>query len=48
VLVTHLEQNQIVIDLDMHDKTLADALEARSVPASQIRRAYRDDTLPVS
>ena len=48
VLVAHLERNQIVIDLDVHDKTLGDALEARGVPASQIKRAYRDDVLPVS
>jgi hypothetical protein len=47
VLVAHLEQNRIVIDLDVHDKTLAEALEARGVPASQIKRAYRDDALPV-
>lgn len=45
VLVARLVNDQIVIELDQHDKMLADALKARGVPESQIVLAYRDDTI---
>lgn len=38
VLVARLTAQQIVIELDLHDKTLAEALQARGVPLSQIQR----------
>ena len=38
MLVAHLEKNQIVIDLDVHDKTLAhDPLEREQPLASDVR-----------
>lgn len=43
VLVARLTEDQIVIEIDQHDKTLADALRARGVPESQIVLAYRGD-----
>ncbi len=48
VLVARLMNEQIVIDLDLHDKLLLDALKARGVPETQIKLAYRDDLLSVS
>ena len=43
VLVARLVNNQIVIELDQHDKMLVDALKARGVPEAQIVLAYRGD-----
>lgn len=45
VLVARLVNDQIVIELDQHDKTLVDALKARGVPESQIVLAYRGDVI---
>lgn len=42
VLVVRLVDNQVIIELDLHDQVLADALKARGVPEAQIRLAYRD------
>lgn len=46
VLVARLAGDQVVIELDRHDKPLVDALLARGVPESQIVLAYRGDALP--
>ena len=46
VLVAHLQDDQIVIELDHNNKTLVDALESRGVPTEQIMLAYRDNTMP--
>lgn len=46
VLIARLVKNQVIIELDHHDKTLADALKARGVPESQIVLAYRGDSVP--
>lgn len=43
VLVAHMTDDQIVIDQDLHDKMLVDALKARGVPESQIVLAYLKD-----
>jgi hypothetical protein len=48
VLVARLEADHIVIELDLHDKLLVDALKARGVPAAQIRLAYQDHVPVVS
>ena len=47
VLIVRLINNQVIIELDHHDKTLADALKARGVPESQIVLAYRGESVPV-
>ena len=47
VLVARLANDQVVIELDRHDKLLVDALKARGVPESQIVLAYRGDAIPV-
>ena len=46
VLVARLANDQIVIELDRHDKLLVDALKARDVPEAQIVLAYRGDAIP--
>ena len=46
VLVVRLAGDQVVIELDRHDKLLVDALQARGVPESQIVLAYRGDAIP--
>lgn len=46
VLIARLVGNKVVIEVDRHDKTLADALKARGVPESQIILAYRGDSIP--
>ena len=46
VLVARLAGDQVVIELDRHDKLLVDALQARGVPESQIVLAYRRDAIP--
>jgi hypothetical protein len=46
VLVARLVNDQIVIELDRHDKMLVDALKARDVPETQIILAYRGDAIP--
>ncbi|MEL6272568.1 MAG: element excision factor XisI family protein, partial [Chloroflexota bacterium] len=46
VMVVRLVGDQIVIEVDNHDKTLAEALQARDVPASNIVLAYRGDPIP--
>ncbi|MCY3866700.1 MAG: element excision factor XisI family protein [Chloroflexi bacterium] len=46
VLVARLTGDQVIIELDRHDKLLVDALQARGVPDSQIVLAYRGDALP--
>jgi len=45
VLVARLASDQVIIELDRHDKLLVDALRARGVPESQIFLAYRADAL---
>ena len=45
-LMARLVNNQVVIELDRHDKTLRDALAARGVPEEQIILAYRGDAIP--
>ena len=47
VLVARLVGQQIVIEVDRHDKLLVDALIARGVPESQIILAYQGEALPV-
>lgn len=42
VLVAQLKDEQVVIELDLHDKLLVDALIARGVPEAQITLAYYD------
>lgn len=44
--VARLPGEQVVIELDGHDKLLVDALHARGAPESQIVLAYRGDALP--
>ena len=46
VLVARLAGDQVVIELDRHDKLQVDALLARGVPESQIVLAYRGDAIP--
>ena len=46
VLVARLAGDQVVIELDRHDKLLVDALLARGVSESQIVQAYRGDAIP--
>jgi len=46
VLVARLAGDQVVIELDRHDKLLVDALLARGVPQSQIILASRGDAIP--
>jgi len=46
VLLARLVGEQIVIDIDNHDKMLVDALTARGIPNDQIVLAYRGDPLP--
>ena len=46
VLVARLANDQVIIELDRHDKLLVDALKARGVPESQIVLAYRGDAIP--
>ena len=46
VLVARIVGQQIVIEVDRHDKQLVDALLARAVPEEQIILAYRGDAVP--
>ena len=46
VLVAHLIDDRVVIELDRHDKLLVEALKARGVPEAQIILAYRGDAIP--
>lgn len=46
VLVARIVGQQIVIEVDHHDKQLVDALLARDVPQEQIILAYRGDAVP--
>ena len=46
VLSARLAGDQVVIELDRHDKLLVNALRARGVPTCQIVLAYRGDGLP--
>jgi hypothetical protein len=48
VLVARVVDTQIIIDLDLHDKLLVDALKARGVPEAQITLAYQNDLLSAS
>jgi hypothetical protein len=48
VLVARLVEIQVIIDLDLHDKLLVDALKARGVPEAQITLAYQNDLLSAS
>lgn len=48
VLVARLQDDHVVIELDLHDKMLVDALKARGVPETQITLAYQDDALAAS
>ena len=47
VLVARIVGQQIVIELDRHDKQLVDALLARGISEQQIILAYRGDALPI-
>jgi len=47
VLIARLVNNRVIIELDQHDKTLADSLKAQGVPNSQIVLAYRGEPVPV-
>ena len=47
VLVARLANDQVVTELDRHDKLLVDALQARGVPETQIVLAYLGDAIPV-
>lgn len=47
VLVTRLQGDKIIIELDHNNKPLVDTLVARGVPLEQIILAYRDITIPV-
>ena len=47
IIVSHIEDNEtIVIDTDLTDKPLFDALLKAGVPRSRIIRAYRGETTP--
>src|SRR5690606_16154484 len=46
VLVARIVGQQVVIEVDHHDKQLVDALLARDVPQEQIILAYRGDAVP--
>ncbi len=46
VLVARIVGQQIVIEVDHHDKQLVDALLAHDVPKAQIILAYRGDAVP--
>ena len=46
VLVARIVGQQIVIEVDHHDKQLVDALLARDIPKEQIILAYRGDAVP--
>jgi hypothetical protein len=46
VLVARIVGQQVVIEVDHHDKQLVDALLARDVPEEQIILAYRGDAVP--
>ena len=48
VLVARLAGDQVVIELDRHDKRLVDALKARGMSESQIVLAYCGDAFPAS
>lgn len=45
VLVARLDYDRVVIEQDRHDKPLAEALEARGVPPSQIVLAYQGEAV---
>lgn len=47
VLIARLVNDQVIIELDQHDKTLSEALNVRGVPENQITLAYRGESLPV-
>ena len=44
VLVARLDYDRVIIEQDRHDKRLAEALEARGVPPSQIVLANQEET----
>ena len=44
VLMVRLDYDRVIIEQDRHDKRLAEALEARGVPPSQIVLAYQEET----
>jgi hypothetical protein len=46
VLVAHLHDAKIIIELDQNNKPLVDALTARGVPTEQLVLTYRDTTIP--
>lgn len=46
VLVAHLRDDKIVIELDHNSEPLVDALTARGVPKGQLTLAYLDMALP--
>ena len=46
VLVARLAGDQVVIELDRHNRLLVDALLARGVPKSHIILAHRGDAIP--
>lgn len=47
VLVTRMVHENIIIEVDRHDKPLVDALIARGIPEKHIILAYSDDTIPL-
>lgn len=46
VLVVRLDDAKIIIELDLNNKPLVDALIARDIPEEQLILAYRDTTIP--
>ena len=46
VLVARIVGQQIIIEVDRHDKELVDALRARDIPQDQLVLAYRGDAVP--
>ncbi len=46
VLVARLVNDQVIIEIDRHDKMLVDALLECGVPEDQIILAYRGDSVP--
>ncbi len=47
ILFAHISENEtVVIDTDLGDKPLFDALIQAGIPRSQIIRAYRGETTP--
>lgn len=46
ILVAHVDNNKIIIDTDLTEKPLYDALLQAGVPREQIIRAYAGEKIP--